>query len=166
MDSGASVNCIYDSVIADSSLRILPSTTFPVGASGAALDNLGDVYGTLKFSDGSNYRDRFTIIQNLPFGGIIGIQVLQNKNFQILEDGKNVKLGNHLEPRVLGPDLIMTVQGGLEQFRCCAEVLEQQLSGAQPLIQTAQMETSPRNDQPTRDNLPNTGSDKPKLIFY
>ena len=135
-----------------------------MGASGAALENLGDIYGTLKFTDGSNYRDRFTIIQNLPFGGIIGIQLLQNTNFQLLEDGTNVKLGKNLEPRVLGPDLIMTVKGGFEQFRCCSEALETQLSGAKPPIPTLKMETSPRNDQPTRDNLPNMGSDKPQLF--
>ena len=164
MDSGASCNCLNEEIVNDSSLSILPSLTCPVGASGATLENKGDIYGTLIFSDGTKYRDRFTLIRHLPFGGIIGIRLLQNRNFQVLKDGKYVKLGNQLEPRILGTELIVSIKDDSGKFSCGTENLASPLSGTHCANQRIpRMETSPGNDQPDRGYTPNTDSDKPIL---
>ena len=104
------------------------------------------------------------MIRNLPFGGIIGIKLLQNRSFQVMKDGKNVKLGDQLEPRVLGSDLLMAVTGSRGEFRCGTEALESPLSGPHNTIrEVRKMEISPGNDQPRRDYTPRHDFDKPIL---
>ena len=168
LDSGASVNCLRycESLVACDSLRILPSRTFPVGASGASLQNAGDCYGTLTFPDGTSCRERFTLIRDLPFNGIIGINLLTNRNFQLLEDGINIKLGNEILPRVFGPDTIMTIKDGQEQFSCESKSLSCSLIDALSVkLVIDKMVNDLGSAQTKMVKIPNPDTEKPQCSF-
>ena len=122
---------------------------------------MGDIYGTLKFSDGTTYRDRFTLIKNLPFDGIIGIQLLQNRNFQIMKDGKNVKLGNSILPRVSGSDIIATMKDCVGTIPSGTESLACPQMESNTIKWDSKMIPHPRNDQPIKGN--NQPARKPPL---
>ena len=164
LDSGAAVNCLNAALVTSSSLRILPSKTCPVGASGALLENKGDIYATVKINSDHNYRDKFTLIEGLPFNGIIGAELLQNSNFQMLRDGNHVMLGNVKVPRVSGPGIIATIKDDTGKFLCGAEVLEYPLSGVQITNpNNLKMGTLQGTDHPGYGNSPNARSRKPTL---
>ena len=164
LDSGASVNCLNSAIVAPGSLRILPSSTCPVGASGVALENLGDIFVTIIFNSGRTYRDKFTLIEDLPFPGILRVGVLQNNNFQILEDGQFVKLGKDKVPRVHSPGMIASIKDDAGKFRCGTKNLALPLSGTQIINQRPpKMDNSYGPDQPQHDNFPTMATDKPEL---
>ena len=168
LDSGASVNCLRycNDLESCDSLRILPSGTHPVGASGASLQNVGDCYGTLTFADGSTYRDRFTLIRDLPFAGILGIDLLTNRNFQLLEDGINIKLGNQTVPRVFGPDTIMAIKDDLAQSSCGSRSLSCPLIGSSPVNPVFhKMETDSGSNYTLTVKTPPHNTTKPKCSF-
>ena len=164
LDSGAAVNCLNASLIQCSRLRILPTQTCPVGASGAVLGNKGDIFATIRFCSGKNYRDRFTLIEDLPFSGILGATLLQNNNFQMLRDRSFVMLGNVKVPRVPNPGIIATIKDNSGKFRCGAKALESPLSGTQVINpDEKEMGTCQENAQLGYGESPNESPNKPSL---
>ena len=78
--------------------------------------------------------------------------------------GWQIKLGNRTVPRVLRPDLLMSIKGGLEQFRCGTEDLESPLSGVPTAVPAyLKMEASPRTIHPKMGIFPKIYADKPIL---
>ena len=122
-DTGASVNCLNEKLVPECGLCIFPSSCNPVGATGAALSNQGDIYGVVEFSSGKRYRDRFTLIKDLPFQGILGIELLQNLKFQLSEDTNLILFDNNVEHRASGKDIIMALKDKPTSSLCETEFL-------------------------------------------
>ena len=163
-DTGASVNCLNERMVAQSGLRIFPSSCNPVGATGAALTNKGDIYGIVEFSTGRSYRDRFTLIEDLPFQGIIGINFLQSNSFQLLEDGTSVLFNKEIEKTVSGSDFIMTNQDKATMISCVTEFLEPPQKGRRNVIQNdSKMNTCYETDHLNNSVIPDKVNDKPRI---
>ena len=162
-DTGASVNCLNENVVAHSGLCIFPSTCNPVGATGAALKNKGDIYGAVEFSSGRSYRDRFTIIEDLPFQGILGIEFLQKNSFKLAEDGTSILFDTEIEQKVSGPDFSMAIQDKPTMISCVTEFLEQPRKGRRNVIPNdSKMKTCYETDHFNNSAFPEKVCDKPR----
>ena len=67
------------------------------------MGNKGDVIGYIKVPNGKTYKERFTLLQNLPFHGILGIDLLRKLEFKCNRDDSvdfaGVKIKMYRGPR-------------------------------------------------------------------
>ena len=112
---------------------------------------------------GRSFRDRFTLIEDLPFQGILGIDFLQRNNFQLREECNSVLFDKEVEPRVSGSDFTMAIQDKATMISCVTEFLVQPQKGRRDVIpKDSEMKTCYETDHFNNSAFPEKVCDKPR----
>ena len=93
-DTGSSIGCIDANVAGLANGTLLPTISHPVGANGTPLVNR-DIYAKIEVHN-TLHSERFTVIKDLCYDVILGVQLLQKMGFKLLNDAQAEISGKHV----------------------------------------------------------------------